>query len=181
MNQNEINKMYNMNKYNNMDNILYQQQMNNNNNQLFYNNNNFNQQAINYNSNKYSMNNNYNNNNYQNQMNNKIEKKEEKNQAELIYNLVNMYIHQNGWIVFKQDKINNTVSLVGISNSFDLYKFLNEQIKNNPSNNFIIKAKDSPFIANGENMLLIFHQIIPIIIERNKKGNRNAKTTTRKE
>ena len=137
----------------------------NNNNSLFFNNN-ANQRNINYNNNNNNVliNNNNINNNYQNQMN-KGEKKEEINKAELLYNLVYMFSYNKGWQIIIQGQ-DNKPSIVGYFTSLDLYKFLNDQLKLNNLNSFIIRTINAPYIFSGENMSFILHQIIQIIIER---------------
>lgn len=183
-NPNYLNSM-NMNM--NMGNSLYQQANNNNNNNsnninlMHYNNNNLNQPNMKMNMNYNNQNNlnqgfvnnnnmnkqnvNYNNsNNYQNQMMNKGEKKEEI-QAEFLFKLVYMYSLNKGWIVFTTQNQNQ---IVGYFNSFDLYKFLNEQLKNNTLNSFSVRTVNEPYMFSSENMFIILHKIIPLIIERNK-------------
>ena len=197
INQNENDMGINKNKYDNpnynnmnmnmnINNSLYQQVNNNNNNinLMHYNNNKLNQPNMNMNYNSQNnlnqglVNNNnnlnkpnltYNNNNekfnnYQNQMMNKGEKKEEL-QAEFLFKLVYMYSLNKGWIVFTTQNQNQ---IVGYFNSFDLYKFLNEQLKNNNLNSFSVRTVNEPYMFSSENMFIILHKIIPLIIERNK-------------
>ena len=184
-NINPYNKNANVNMNMNMSNSLYQQSNNNNNNNninlMHYNNNNLNQpnMNMNYNNqnnlnqgfannnnnmNKQNLNYNNNNNNYQNQMMNKGEKKEEI-QAEFLFKLVYMYSLNKGWIVFTTQNQNQ---IVGYFNSFDLYKFLNEQLKNNNLNSFSVRTVNEPYMFSSENMFIILHKIIPLIIEKNK-------------
>lgn len=195
INQNDNDMVINNNKYDNvhylnnmnMNNSLYEQPNTNNNNIniMHYNNNNINQSNMNMNYNNQNnlnqgfinnnnpnlnkQNINYNNNNekfnnYQNQMMNKGEKKEEI-QAEFLFKLVYMNSLTKGWIVFRTQ---NQSQIVGNFNSFDLYKFLNEQLKNNNLNSFSVRTVNEPYMFSSENMFIILHKIIPLIIERNK-------------
>ena len=172
-----LNNMNNMNNINNMNNNNYyaqkvgldNQQMNNQMNNINLLNNKF-SMSYNNNNNIGIGNNNYsnnNNNNYINNINNNktVNQQEYQNKDEIniLNRLIIMLMNQKGWILYSIESKQN----MGLFNSLELFQIL-LKLKNN-LNNFIIIPFSQNFKLPGNTMFLVLANIIPQILNNNKK------------